>query len=248
MLMDGKTILVTGASSGIGRETAILLSRLKARVVLVGRNPERLEETKERMTGVNHLVEPFDLTAGDLIPGWLKQIASGTGPLSGLVHGAGVHQAIPLRVLTAGKVEEVMRANVTSAIMLVKAFRQKGCCSRPASIVLFSSAAGLAGQPSVSVYAASKAAIIGFTRSAAMELAPEGLRVNCIAAGYVSTPMTEGLRDKLTPEQFEAIEKSHPLGIGTPLDVAHAAAFLLAQTGRWITGTTLVADGGFTAQ
>jgi NAD(P)-dependent dehydrogenase (short-subunit alcohol dehydrogenase family) len=246
--LQGRTVLVTGASSGIGRETAILLGTLQARVVLVGRNLQRLEETRERMTGVDHRVESFDLTAAGLIPGWLKQLTTQTGPFDGLVHCAGIHQAIPLRVLSFEKIEEVLRANVASAMMLVKAFRQKACYVRPASLVLLSSVAGLVGQSAVSGYAASKAALIGFTRSAAMELAAEGVRVNCIAPGYVASEMTEGLREKLTPEQFKAIEVSHPLGIGTPRDVAHAAAFLLADTGRWITGTTLVVDGGFTAQ
>ena len=248
LLMQGRTILVTGASSGIGRMIAIVLASLQARVVLVGRNAGRLAETRQCMAGSDHLVEPFDLTGGDLISGWLKKITAETGPLAGLVHCAGIHQAIPLRILTSEKVDEVFRANITSAIMLVKAFRQKGCCSRPGSVVLLSSVAGLTGQPAVSAYAASKAAIAGFTRSAAMELAAEGLRVNCIAPGYVATEMTAALREKLTPEQYKAIEASHPLGIGTPLDIAYAAAFLLGDTGRWITGATLVVDGGFTAQ
>jgi NAD(P)-dependent dehydrogenase (short-subunit alcohol dehydrogenase family) len=245
--MKGRTILVTGASSGIGRETAILLSQLEARVVLVGRDVKRLEETRTNMSGNDHLVQSIDLTRGDLIPGWLRQTASDTGPIAGLVHCAGIHQSIPLRVLTAEKVDEVMRTNVTAAIMLVKAFRQRGCCTRPARIVLMSSVAGIAGQSAVSVYSASKAAIGGFTRSAAMELAPEGIRVNCIAPGYVSTEMTAALRNKLTPDQFAAMESSHPLGLGTPRDIAYASAFLLAETGRWITGTTLVVDGGFAA-
>jgi NAD(P)-dependent dehydrogenase (short-subunit alcohol dehydrogenase family) len=247
LLMDGKTVLVTGASSGIGRETAILLSQLKARVVLVGRDLKKLEETRTNMSGSDHLVQAIDLTGGDLIPGWLRQITVETGPMAGLVHCAGIHQAIPLRVLTAEKVDEVMRTNVTGAIMLVKAFRQKGCCAKPASIVLMSSVAGIVGQSAVSAYSASKAAICGFTRSAAMELAPEGIRVNCIAPGSVPTRMTDTLRDKLTPEQFIAIESSHPLGLGMPRDIAYASAFLLAETGRWITGTTLVVDGGFSA-
>lgn len=248
LLMEGATVLVTGASSGIGRMIAVLLSSLKARVILAGRNTKRLEETREQMAGSGHLVEAFDLTALDLIPGWVKRIAGETGPIAGLVHSAGIHQAIPLRVLTSEKVDEVLRANVSAAIMLVKGFRQKGCCSSPASVVLLSSVAGLTGQPAVSVYAASKAAIVGFTRSAAMELAAERVRVNCIAPGFVATEMTAGLRQKLTAEQYKAIEASHPLGIGTPLDVAYATAFLLSETGRWITGATLVVDGGFTAQ
>ena len=248
LLMEGKTILVTGASSGIGRETATLLSALGARIVLAGRDSTRLEETKSRLDGEGHVTQAFELADNEGIPNWLTEITRQVGPLDGLAHCAGVHQALPLRMLKAAKVEEILRINLTSAVMLVKAFRQKGCASTGGSVVLVSSVAGLAGQPGVSSYAASKAALIGFTRAAAMELAPEGLRVNAVAPGFVCTEMGESLRGKLTPDQFSKIEESHPLGLGTPLDVAQAIAYLLAPTGRWITGSTLVIDGGYTAQ
>jgi len=246
--MEGRTVLVTGASSGIGRETAILLSELGAALILAGRDRARLEETRARTQGSGHRVEVFDLTEADAIPGWLKQIAVETGPIHGLVHSAGMHHAIPLRVLTAAKTEELMHTNFTSAVMLVKAFRQKNCSQRGSSIVLLSSVAALTGQPAISVYSASKAALIGFGRAAAMELAAEGIRLNCVAPGFVATEMAEALSDKLTPEQFGAIRRMHPLGIGNPRDVANAIAFLLAESSRWITGTTLVVDGGYTAQ
>jgi NAD(P)-dependent dehydrogenase (short-subunit alcohol dehydrogenase family) len=248
LAMKGRNILVTGASSGIGRETAILLSELGANVVIAGRNRGRLEGTRDRMQGSTHRIEAFDLTAADAIPGWIKQIALETGPLSGLVHSAGIQKTIPLRVISAASIEEVTRINVTSAIMLVSAFRQRGCAVPGGSVVLISSVAGLVGQPAIGAYSASKAALIGFTRSAAMELVHQGLRVNCVAPGYVDTEMAAGLREKLTAEQFETLAQMHPLGVGKPLDVAHAIAFLLADTGRWITGTTLIVDGGYTAR
>jgi NAD(P)-dependent dehydrogenase (short-subunit alcohol dehydrogenase family) len=247
LLMQERTVLVTGASSGIGRAAAILLSELEARVVLVGRDLPRLEETRSLMQGSGHVVEAFDLTNADAIPDWLKQIVVQTGPLHGLVHSAGIQQTIPLRMTTAAKIEALMRVNVTSAMMLVKAFRQKGCTVRNGSIVLLSSVAGIAGQTAISAYSASKAALMGFARSAAVELAPDGLRINCIAPGYVETEMAIQFREQLPPGQFEMIGRLHPLGIGKPLDVAHSIAFLLADTGRWITGTTLVIDGGYTA-
>jgi NAD(P)-dependent dehydrogenase (short-subunit alcohol dehydrogenase family) len=248
LALHERTILVTGASSGIGRETAIVLSELGAHVVIAGRDPGRLEETRSRMQGPAHRIETFDLTHAAAIPGWIKKITQETGPLSGLVHCAGIHQAVPLRVISPASIETVMAANVTSAIMLVSGFRQKGCSLRGGSVVLLSSVAGLVGQPAIGAYSASKAALIGFTKSAAMELAPEGLRVNCVAPGFVQTEMAGAFREKLTPEQFEAIEKMHPLGLGRPRDVAQAVAFLVADTGRWITGTTLTVDGGYTAR
>jgi NAD(P)-dependent dehydrogenase (short-subunit alcohol dehydrogenase family) len=247
MDLTGRTILVTGASSGIGRETAVLLSRLNARVVLAGRNRERLDAAASRLQGDGHVVQPFDLCAAGEIPSWLRNLAAQSGPLAGAVHCAGIHNAHPLRILTADKIEEVMRLNLTSAAMLAKGLRQKGCYTPGASLVFLSSAAGLVGEAGVSAYAASKAALIGLTRSLAMELAAQQIRVNCVAPGIVRSEMSEQLQKSLTAEQFAALETKHPLGLGTPGDIANSIAFLLADTARWITGATLVVDGGYTA-
>lgn len=247
MDLDGKLVLVTGASSGIGRETAIFLSECHARLVLVARNRERLEETASLLHGSGHRIEVCDLTAADEIPAWIKGLCEELGPLHGLVHSAGVHSALPLRILTTEKLESVMRVNVSAALMLAKGFRQKGCSAAGSALVLVSSAAALVGEAGVSAYAASKAALIGLSRSLAVELASQRIRVNCVAPGVVQTEMSDRLRGALTPEQFAALEAKHPLGLGSARDVAHAIGFLLAETGRWITGTTLVIDGGYTA-
>jgi NAD(P)-dependent dehydrogenase (short-subunit alcohol dehydrogenase family) len=244
--LTGRTILVSGASSGIGRETAIVLSELGARVILSGRDPQRLRETLEQLQGEGHRAEPFDLTEIEAIPEWIKRLTA-AGPLHGLVHSAGVQQTMAIQMTNAARLEALLRTNVTAAVMLVKGFRQKGCTVPGGSVVLISSAAGLVGRPGVTAYSASKAALIGFAKSAALELAREKLRVNCVAPGYVETEMIQRLRETITEEQFASIERQHALGIGTPRDVAWAAAFLLADTGRWITGTTLVVDGGYTA-
>jgi NAD(P)-dependent dehydrogenase (short-subunit alcohol dehydrogenase family) len=246
--MQGRMVLVTGASSGIGREIAILLSELNARVALSGRSRERLEETLGRMSGEDHRIEPFDLNETDAIPDWIKRIATETGPLGGLVHSAGVVTTIPVQAASTARIESLMRTNVTSAMMLVKGFRRTGCAQRGGGIVLVSSVMGIAGSPGLSIYSASKAALIGFTRSAALEMAASGLRINCVAPGTVETEMTRRAREMTqTQEQYELMKSKHPLGFGDPRDVAYAAAFLLAETGRWITGTTLIVDGGYSA-
>jgi NAD(P)-dependent dehydrogenase (short-subunit alcohol dehydrogenase family) len=247
MDLQQRTVVVTGASSGIGRATSVLLSQLGARVLLIGRNEKRLAETASQLSGEGHRVEPFDLNEVDSIAQWLKGLSSETGVLHGLVHCAGVHITRPLRFLSNDDVDGVMRINLNAAIGLAKGFRQKGVCQSGGSIVLLSSVMALVGQPGVAAYAASKGAIAALTKSLSLELARDGVRINCIAAAQVETEMTEAMHQSLSPEQVAEIHAMHPLGIGTPLDVAHAVAFLLADTARWITGTTLVVDGGYTA-
>lgn len=249
MDLGGKTVLVTGASSGIGRETAILLSELGARVVLVARNAERLERTREALTGEGHQVAALDLAAAEEIPKWMQTVVAQAGPLDGLVHAAGKQAAFPVRFATEKRVEDLVRTNLYSAIMLARGFSDKKCrAANGGSIVFLSSVMAFSGKPAISVYGATKGALVGLTKSLAVELAPERIRVNCLAPGFVETEMLEEARGLMTDEQVAALQQAHPLGFGSARDVAHAAAFLLAETGRWITGSTLVLDGGYSAQ
>jgi NAD(P)-dependent dehydrogenase (short-subunit alcohol dehydrogenase family) len=245
----GKSIAITGASAGIGRGAAILLSELGARITLVGRNQARLDDTLGQLSGDGHRVAPFDFQRTDSIEEWFAGLVTEQGPFDGLVHSAGIGSLLPLRALTTSHIDEVMRINVFAAMALTKAFSRKRAYQPGASIVLVASVAGLAGVPVRTAYSASKGALIAFARSAAMELAKSGIRVNCVAPAYVKTEMFEEAFKTITPEQMQKlIETTQPLGLGTALDVAHAIAFLLAETGRWITGSVLAVDGGYTAQ
>ncbi len=247
--LSGRTILVTGASSGIGRATAMLLSELGARVVLSGRSVERLEETASAMQPCGHLVRPFELGNPEGIAEWLSGIVAETGPLNGLAHCAGITSLMPLRVLSLKHAAEVMRVNYESAVALTTSFSKKPAHQPGGSIVLVASVAGFVGLAGSAAYSASKGALIAFAKSAALELAKGGIRVNCVAPAYVRTDMYDRNLKVLTPEQLEQrVSAMQPLGLGTPLDVAHAIAFLLADTGRWITGSVLTVDGGYTAQ
>jgi NAD(P)-dependent dehydrogenase (short-subunit alcohol dehydrogenase family) len=245
---SGRTVLVTGASSGIGRETAVVLSELGARVILSARRSDRLETTRARMANGAHGLEPFDLAQVESIVEWVKNLAAQYGPLHAFVHAAGIRRTSILRGLTLDALRETFRTNFESAVMLAKGFRQKGCCASHASMVFVSSAAALAGSPATAAYAASKAALIGLTRSLAIELAREGIRVNCIAPGIVESEMTDEIRRVLTADDFAGIVAQHPLGLGAAWDVAWAAAYLISEAARWMTGQTLVLDGGFSAQ
>lgn len=241
-----RSILVTGASSGLGRSTCVVLSRLGARIVAVGRDERRLIETADQLDGNGHLVRPFDLSNVDDIPKWMKSLASEHGTLQGVVHSAGLHLARPLQMLKTDAVHELLQLNVTAGMMLAKGLRQRGVHDAPASIVFLSSVMGQVGQAGVSAYCASKGAVDAMTRSLALELASQGIRVNAVAPGQVETEMLDRQQQTLTAEQFDQIKAMHPLGLGQPEDVAHAVAFLLADTSRWITGTTLTVDGGYT--
>jgi NAD(P)-dependent dehydrogenase (short-subunit alcohol dehydrogenase family) len=246
--LSGRTLLVTGASSGIGRECAALLSSLNARVVIAGRDRSKLEETLSLLSGTGHCVETFDFSAtGEIVP-WVRKIAGQVGPLYGLVHAAGKQLVAPIRTLMPSSLEDQMRINLYSSMMLAQGFCQKGCFVKGGSLVFISSIMANVGKPGVSAYCASKAGLIGFTRSLALELVREKVRVNCITPSIVETDMSSSLKELMLPAQWTALEEAHPLGFGTPRDVANAAAFLLADTGRWITGTALVVDGGYSAQ
>jgi NAD(P)-dependent dehydrogenase (short-subunit alcohol dehydrogenase family) len=243
--MKGALVLVTGASSGIGRETAIVLSQLNARLVITGRDQARLAQTLEQLEGTGHRVEPFDLENTDAIPKWLRTIVDRTGPLSGLAHCGGLIHLLPVQYLSTAKFETLMRTNVTSAVMLVKAFRARGCAVRGSGVVLLSSMAAFDGDAGLSAYAAGKAALIGFARSAARELVADGLRVNCVAPAIIKGELLDRVGQDTGPEHVERLRQRHPMGFGEPRDVAYAIAYLLAETGRWITGSTLEIDGGY---
>lgn len=246
--LRGRRILVTGASSGIGRSVAIAASREGAYVALLGRDRQRLNNTRDEMAGSGHVVGEYDLRDLDGIPAQLQSLAAELGGLDVLVHAAGVHSGQPLRSLALKDLEAVFASNVYSAFVLAKAFRNKRINKVRPSIVFVSSVMAAAGQPGVSAYAASKGAISTATRSLSIELAPEGIRVNCVEPGIVETEMTGRIRVSVGEVGFSAIEKAHPLGLGRPEDVANAILFLISDAARWITGTSLVVDGGYLAQ
>lgn len=246
--LTNSRIVVTGAASGIGKATAILLSQLGATLICVDLPGSQLDETLTKLTGSGHSPHYMDLRDLDKIPVWLKETAA-SGPLYGLVHAAGLPCVLPLRVLTRVAYQDVLTINAEAALALVRGFQHPSvCCVNGASIVLVASVMALVGSPAAAGYALSKGAVVGLARAAAIELAPRSIRVNCVAPGFVQTPMLGKISRRWTDAQRTAVEASHPLGLGEPNDVASATVFLLSREAHWITGVVLPVDGGYTAQ
>ncbi|MET0611325.1 MAG: SDR family oxidoreductase [Pseudomonas caspiana] len=247
--LNGRSIMVTGASSGIGRQVAIWLSKQGARITLVARNQERLEETLHQLSGGAHSIASFDFLSGEDVSAWMKaQVKSSSTPFDGLVHASGVLMPMPIRALSLDHWETLMATNVTSSFLLIKAFRQKGVCNKGSSIVLVSSVMARVAEPALLAYCASKGAMDSMVRVAALELAREEIRVNSVAPGVVNSEMTQSLDQIVGKNAMSDIAQKHVLGIGEALDVAYAVNYLLSPAARWVTGTSLVVDGGYLAQ
>jgi NAD(P)-dependent dehydrogenase (short-subunit alcohol dehydrogenase family) len=246
---DGRWIVVTGASSGLGRAAATELVRHGARVVLVGRDNTRLAETAAAFRADDHRILALDLNRHDAIAGEIAAIARDTGPLYGLCHAAGVVATRPLQANKVDVVQEQLNVNLLAGLELARAVCRRDLMTpEGGSLVFISSVYAHVGMPGQVGYCATKGAVGAATRALAIELSRRNIRVNCISPGLVFTSMTEHALGLLSAEHVERIKASYPLGPGQPEDVARAAVFLLAPGTRWITGADLVVDGGFTAQ
>ena len=245
---SGKTILITGVSSGIGQATSVYLSRLGARIIGVARNRDRLESMLSSLEGTGHRVFSFDLAAVERIPDWIHTTARECGPIYGLVHSAGIIFTEPMRGFRYDHFTAMRLINLDAAIMLCKGFRHRMVREESGgSIVFVSSLTGVKGFAGLVGYGATKGALVAATRSLALELASEKVRVNCVCPGLVRTEMIGGLDSVMDQDQKDEVVASYPLGLGLPDDVAYAVAFLLAPAARWITGTAILLDGGRSA-
>ncbi len=249
-LFDGRWILVSGASSGIGRAIAIELLQNGARVVLIGRRQEKLEESA-RLSGAPERAEVcvIDLARLDDIGPAVGALSTRLGRIYGLCHCAGVVQTLPLAASKPERVRAMFDINFVAGLELARAMtRREVLAESGGSILWISSIYAHVGAPGQIGYCASKGAIAAAVRAMALELAGRKVRVNCLSPGMVSTEMTDTSESRMTKEQWARIAALHPLGTGEPRDVVRAALFMLDPDNTWITGADLVVDGGYTLQ
>lgn len=246
--LDGKTIVVTGASSGIGRECAIRFCKFGARLVLIGRNLEELKITASLCDQTKCTFYSYDLTDLSGIGQLVSNIVQDNGPVSGFLHAAGIQKTMPYSHCSLEDYHNVMDVNFISSMELIKHLSKKSNRTPTASFVLISSITAIVGRPGVVTYAASKGAMVSAVKSLSIEIAPKGMKINCISPGTVMTPLMTSMMESLTEEQRQKRKEGFLLGLGQPEDIANAAIFLLSDASRWITGQNIIVDGGYTIQ
>lgn len=239
--LEGKTILVTGASSGIGQTTAIECSKLGAKVIVTARNSERLQETFDQLVGEGHRQIIADISKEEDICSLVEQVPV----LDGVVNNAGVAGTSLVTFYKKEEIESMFNTNTMAAVLITKMLVKKKKMNNPSSIVFTSSAEGVFGStPANGVYGMTKAALNAFMQTAAIELGRKGIRCNTVNPSMVQTRMAIPT-GAISAEQLEIDKKKYPLGrYGEPKDIAYAIIYLLSDAASWVTGTALKIDGG----
>lgn len=247
--LSGKKFVITGASSGIGRQCAVTANQLGAYVILIGRSEERLQETVQMLGNANYSVVATDITDYKATTEKLEKILENGSKIDGIVHAAGISTTLPLRNLTPEKLQPFFETNVFAALNITKLVtKTKFANPNGMSIVFIASVMGIVGELGKTTYSLTKGALVAGAKSLALELAHKKIRVNCVLPGVVESPMSASAVYAQDAASYDKIKSYHPIGLGKPEDVANACAFLLSDGSRWITGTNLIVDGGYTAR
>lgn len=242
--LEGKTILVTGASSGIGRGIAVECSKMGARLVITGRSEERLQETLSMLEGEDHLIISADLSKQENIDFLVMRCPV----INGIVHSAGIPKICGVKHINRELLEEIININEIAPILLTSALVKKKKLQRGSSVVIIASMSGVyVANVGESPYSATKGALSGFVKSAAYELASQGTRVNSICPAIVQTKLLELSNEMFSEEQLnESMGGKYPLKrFGKPEDIAYGAVYLLSDASSWVTGINLLIDGGY---
>ena len=243
--LEGKTILVTGASSGIGRGIAIQCSKMGAKVVINGRNETRLKETLDAMEGDGHLVIAADLATQEGIDKVIEEVPV----LDGYVHSAAIPTITAVKNIDRALMENMLNVNTIAPITMTSLLVKKKKLQKKSSIILIASISGVCiGNTGEAPYSATKGALSGFIKTAALELAARGTRINTICPALVPTSILEMSDKMFSKEQLiETMGPRYPMKrFGTPEDIANGAIYLLSDASSWVTGINLVIDGGYT--
>jgi NAD(P)-dependent dehydrogenase (short-subunit alcohol dehydrogenase family) len=243
--LAGGTYLVTGASSGIGQGTARLIAQCGGRVIISGRNEDRLNETFFSLEGTGHSISAVSLVDADQTADWMKSVIAEHGILSGIFHSAGMEFVRPAHVIKQKNLNDVFGCSLLAAFGIARVASQKNVISNGGSLVFMSSIASLRGQKGMTAYAAAKAGIDGMIKPLSIELSARQIRVNSIVAGAIKTPIHDRWVECISDGDLLHYENSHLLGFGEVEDVSNAALYLLSSSSRWVTGTSLVIDGGY---
>jgi len=248
--LRNKKIIITGASSGIGRQCAISCSRMGAKLILLGRDQTRLNETLGMtLMPSKHISFTVDLLEFDNVASIVTEAVSTIGRVDGLINCAGISTTLPINAISINKLEHYLWTNVIGPINLTRQIVRSGhISSSGGSIIFISSVMGVVGEKGKTLYSMTKGALISAVRSMAVELASRQIRVNSLSPGVVKSPMSENAIYNKDEDSLNNIKAIHPLGLGLPEDVANACIFLLSDAARWITGINLIVDGGYTAR
>lgn len=246
--LGGRRIVVTGASSGIGRETALHLSRYGAELILFGRDEQRLDASLAALEGSGHSMVAADLTDADSAAEAVQGVAASGGALHGIFHSAGTSLVLPAKLTKSQHLDDLFGAAVRGALGIARAASKKNVVAEGGSLVFMSSVSSVRGRAGMVGYSAAKAAVDGMVRALAAELAGRRIRVNSIISGAVATAMHNNFVETVNATLVENYRNLHLLGFGEPGDIADAATFLFSDASTWITGTSLVVDGGYTAK
>jgi NAD(P)-dependent dehydrogenase (short-subunit alcohol dehydrogenase family) len=250
MELVNQKVLIIGASSGIGKATAIKLSKKGAKVVLVARSEDKLKEVITYCQGEGHSYYAIDVKDESGLDEAITNSVKETGePFTSFVYSAGQEGTIPLKFAKSDFLNDILQVNTIPALLITKLLMKKNNFSKEGgSIVFISSVMGSLGQPAKSAYCMSKGALTAASKALALELASKKIRVNCVSPGMVITEMSLKILNSITEENVNEIKRMHPLGVGDVEDVVNGIEFLISDRSKWITGIDLLIDGGYSAQ
>jgi NAD(P)-dependent dehydrogenase (short-subunit alcohol dehydrogenase family) len=239
---SGRRYIVSGATSGIGRQVATDLAKAGAVVLAIGRRKERTDELKQQYPD-NIVPANFDINDFESLKINIEQFAE-SGKINGSVHCAGINKFTPLRAFNWNDAEQIIRTSLYAGIEMIRDATSKKVSAENGCHVMLASVAGIKGEIGFTAYSAAKSGVIGAVKSLALELAPKGIRVNSITPGWIPTEMSEAINARF-PGNADNMKSQHPLGVGSIEDVSNLAMFLLSDEAKWITGSNMVIDGGY---